>query len=64
MSASAVPIHKRRPEPLRFQMDSTDGLLIECQKCVGRHVRGVVQVAHGLGEHVGRFVSPRAHPQS
>src|SRR5947207_4079934 len=42
--------------PKRFQFRSDDGLSIACVKWGnGRHVRGVVQIAHGLGEHVGRY---------
>src|SRR5438270_10085060 len=42
--------------PERFQFSSDDGLSIACVKWGnGRHVRGVVQIAHGLGEHVGRY---------
>lgn len=43
-------------QPERFQFTSTDGLSIACVKWSGHHdVRGVVQIAHGLGEHVGRY---------
>jgi alpha-beta hydrolase superfamily lysophospholipase len=42
--------------PERFQFKSDDGLSIACVKWGnGHHVRGVVQIAHGLGEHVGRY---------
>src|SRR5437870_9767026 len=42
--------------PERFQFKSDDGLAIACVKWGnGRHVRGVVQIAHGLGEHIGRY---------
>jgi alpha-beta hydrolase superfamily lysophospholipase len=42
--------------PKRFQFESTDGLSIACVKWGGHHdVRGVVQIAHGLGEHMGRY---------
>jgi alpha-beta hydrolase superfamily lysophospholipase len=42
--------------PERFQFKSDDGLSIACVKWGnGHHVRGVVQLAHGLGEHVGRY---------
>jgi alpha-beta hydrolase superfamily lysophospholipase len=44
------------PQPKRFQFTSTDGLSIACVKWSGHHqVRGVVQIAHGLGEHIGRY---------
>jgi len=43
-------------EPERFQFTSGDGLSIACVKWSGHHhVRGVVQIAHGLGEHMGRY---------
>ena len=42
--------------PERFQFKSDDGLSIACVKWEnGRHVRGVIQIAHGLGEHIGRY---------
>src|SRR5882724_9025358 len=42
--------------PERFQCTSGDGLSIACVKCGNsRGVRGVVQIAHGLGEHIGRY---------
>lgn len=45
-----------RPEPERFEFTSDDGLPIACVKWSGPHdVRGVVQIAHGLGEHMGRY---------
>src|SRR5437588_12079686 len=43
-------------QPERFQFTSTDGLSIACVKWSSHHqVRGVVQIAHGLGEHIGRY---------
>jgi len=40
----------------RFQFTSADGLAISCVKWSGhRPVRGVVQIAHGMGEHIGRY---------
>ena len=45
-----------RLEPERFQFTSADDLSIACVKWSGQHdVRGVVQIAHGLGEHIGRY---------
>ena len=45
-----------QPQPERFQFTSSDGLSIVCVKWSGDHpVRGVVQIAHGLGEHMGRY---------
>ncbi len=43
-------------QPKIFEFESTDGLAIACVKWGGHHnVRGVVQIAHGLGEHMGRY---------
>ena len=40
----------------RFEFTSPDGLSISCVRWSGNHeVRGVVQIAHGLGEHIGRY---------
>ena len=40
----------------RFQFLSAGELAIACVKWSGHHeVRGVVQIAHGLGEHVARY---------
>ena len=42
--------------PKRFQFTSTDGLSIACVKWSGHHdPRAVIQIAHGLGEHMGRY---------
>jgi alpha-beta hydrolase superfamily lysophospholipase len=39
-----------------FQFTSTDGLRIACTRWDSRGpVRGVVQIAHGMGEHIGRY---------
>src|SRR5262245_580211 len=41
-----------------FQFRSRDGLPITCFRWDARgngDVRGVVQIAHGLGEHIGRY---------
>ena len=43
-------------EPERFEFISDDDLPIACVKWSRPHeVRGVVQIAHGLGEHIGRY---------
>ena len=41
---------------LEFRFTSTDGLSIAC-KCwkTNGPVRGVIQIAHGMGEHIGRY---------
>jgi alpha-beta hydrolase superfamily lysophospholipase len=45
--------------PDRFQFTSSDGLSIACVKWSGQHEpRGVVQIAHRLGEHIGRYAKP------
>src|SRR5437016_1337401 len=42
--------------PERFQFTSGDGLSIACAKWGDhREPRGVIQIAHGLGEHIGRY---------
>src|SRR5438067_11132135 len=42
--------------PERFQFTSGDGLAIACAKWGGHHEpRGVIQIAHDLGEHIGRY---------
>jgi alpha-beta hydrolase superfamily lysophospholipase len=39
-----------------FQFTSTDGLPIACARWDSRGpVRGVIQIAHGMGEHIGRY---------
>lgn len=42
-----------------FRLTSADGLRVACARWDGRgSVRGVVQIAHGMGEHIGRYVAP------
>jgi alpha-beta hydrolase superfamily lysophospholipase len=39
-----------------FEFTSTDGLRIACARWdSGEPSRGIVQIAHGLGEHIGRY---------
>jgi hypothetical protein len=40
-----------------FRFTSTDGLHVACARwdSLGP-VRGVIQIAHGMGEHIGRYV--------
>src|SRR5712675_196624 len=41
----------------RFRLTSSDGLCIACARWDSRGpARGVVQIAHGMGEHMGRYV--------
>src|SRR5262249_5021138 len=48
--------HMPQPEPERFQFTSAYGLPIACVRWSGHQdIRGVVQIAHGLGEHIGRY---------
>jgi len=43
-------------QPERFQFQSPDGVSTACAKWSGdRKIRGVVQIAHGLGEHMRRY---------
>src|SRR6185369_456267 len=40
----------------QFQMTSTDGLRIACARWSNRKPpRGLLQIAHGMGEHTGRY---------
>jgi alpha-beta hydrolase superfamily lysophospholipase len=40
----------------QFQFTSSDGLKIACTRWNNRHApRGVIQIAHGMGEHIGRY---------
>ena len=40
----------------QFQMTSTDGLRIACARWSNRRSpRGLLQIAHGMGEHIGRY---------
>jgi alpha-beta hydrolase superfamily lysophospholipase len=42
--------------PHQFQFTSSDGLQIACTRWNNRHApRGVIQIAHGMGEHIGRY---------
>lgn len=42
---------------ISFQFVSRDGLRIACGRWDGHgSVRGVVQIAHGMGEHIGRYI--------
>jgi alpha-beta hydrolase superfamily lysophospholipase len=49
-------------QPYQFHFTSTDGLRIACARWDSRGpVRGIVQIAHGLGEHIGRYVGLIEH---
>ncbi len=44
--------------PAEFGFVSTDGLRIACARWDSRGpVRGVIQIAHGMGEHIGRYAA-------
>src|ERR1700741_5511913 len=45
------------PTPIeRFRLTSSDGLCIACARWDSRGpARAVVQIAHGMGEHMGRY---------
>src|ERR1700733_15834087 len=50
-------MHTVRIQTHCFQFTSTDGLPIACTRWDSRgRARGIVQIAHGLGEHIGRYV--------
>jgi alpha-beta hydrolase superfamily lysophospholipase len=54
----AAPALVRADEraPDRFRFASSDGLLIECARWTSTGpARAVVQIAHGMGEHIGRY---------
>src|SRR6266496_5574014 len=54
--ATSVPSEGHMTQPKRFQFTSTDGLSVACVKWVRpQHVRGVVQIAPELPEHMGRY---------
>ncbi len=43
--------------PHQFQFTSLDGLQIACTRWQNRKPpRGVIQIAHGMGEHIGRYL--------
>jgi alpha-beta hydrolase superfamily lysophospholipase len=46
------------PPSTEFRLTSTDGLRIACVRWDGRgSVRGVVQIAHGIGDNLVRLHS-------
>src|SRR5271163_3251204 len=48
--------HSGNPEISEFQFTSSDGLRIACARWANlAPPRGVVQIAHGMGEHIGRY---------
>ena len=48
--------NKRQPAIFEFGFMSSDGLRIACWRWANRGpLKGVVQIAHGMGEHMGRY---------
>src|SRR5262249_49111864 len=53
-----VLARKLEGNPVEFQFTSSDGLPIKCARWNGRPpLRGVLQIAHGMGEHIGRYAA-------
>ena len=54
---SAQVAHAAFTPSAEFNFTSSDGLRVACFRwdSVGP-ARGVVQIAHGMGEHIGRYV--------
>ena len=53
---SAEIAHAALSPSAEFNFTSSDGLRVACFRWDSRgRVRGVVQIAHGMGEHVGRY---------
>jgi alpha-beta hydrolase superfamily lysophospholipase len=52
-----MPTHSPSPVPTRrFLLTSSDGLCIACARWDSRGpARAIVQIAHGMGEHIGRY---------
>src|SRR5262245_22788518 len=56
-----MPRHHAISTPVpsaEFRLRSTDGVRLACCRWDGRglsRIRGVVQIAHGMGEHIGRY---------
>ena len=43
--------------PYQSQLTSTDGLQISCTRWnKSKPPRGIIQIAHGMGEHIGRYL--------
>ncbi|MDQ1470252.1 MAG: hypothetical protein QOJ99_1732 [Bryobacterales bacterium] len=51
-------LKSEKNQPYQFEFESADGLLISCARWdSSRPIRGIVQIAHGLGEHIGRYAA-------
>src|SRR5215510_5288756 len=54
---SAQVAHAALSPSAEFNFTSSDGLRVACFRWDSRGpTRGVVQIAHGMGEHIGRYV--------
>jgi alpha-beta hydrolase superfamily lysophospholipase len=54
---SAQVAHAAITPSAEFNFSSSDGLRVACFRWDSRgSVRGVVQIAHGMGEHIGRYI--------
>src|SRR5215470_14849616 len=54
---SAQVAHSALTPSAEFSFTSSDGLRVACFRWDSRGpARGVVQIAHGMGEHIGRYV--------
>ena len=54
---SAQVAHSALTPSAEFNFTSSDGLRVACFRWDSRGpVRGVVQIAHGMGEHIGRYL--------
>lgn len=52
-----VQLTKTAITPSEFRFTSSDGLRVACARWDSRKpARGVIQIAHGMGEHIGRYV--------
>src|ERR1044071_7588625 len=54
---SAQIAHSTLTESVEFNFTSSDGLKVACFRWDSHGpTRGVVQIAHGMGEHIGRYL--------
>ena len=51
-----MTVDNGNPGVFEFRFTSSDGLRIACARWANcRPLRGIVQIAHGMGEHIGRY---------
>jgi alpha-beta hydrolase superfamily lysophospholipase len=56
LQESVLTADNGNPAISEFRFTSSDGLLIACARWSHRGpLRGIVQIAHGMGEHIGRY---------